>query len=148
MSDGHIYTLNHNVKQLEQNHEELEERITAITASSDYVVKEDAQARIAKMIDSIDDILKIAREIPKPKPKEEKPIISLIHRKDNLTDLLYELINAGYSPGINFEAGRLASLNMEFNGVFYGVVAVEDEATYNNMNQSMTSLNDNFSEQS
>ena len=117
-------------------------------------MREDAQARTAQTIDNVDDILRIAREIPKPKAKEDKPIISLIHRKDNLTDLLYELINAGYNPGINFEAGRLTSLNMEFNGIFYtiqtqqpfksaidGVVAVEDEATYNNMNQAMTALN-------
>ena len=68
--------------------------------------------------------------------------------------MLYELIDAGYNPGINFEAGRITSLKMEFNGIFYiiqtqqliksaidGVVAVEDEATYNNMNQAMTSLN-------
>ena len=62
MSDGHVYTLNHNIKQLEQKHEELEERINSLTASSDYVVKEDAQSRVAKMIDNVDDILRIARE--------------------------------------------------------------------------------------
>ena len=66
------------------------------------------------MIDNVDDILRIAREISKTKANEEKTIISLIHRNDNLTDLRCELINAGYNPGINFEAGRPKSLNMKF----------------------------------
>ena len=109
---------------------------------------------VAKIIDNVDEVLRIAREIPKATAKYEQPTVSLIHRQDNLATLLFELIDAGYNPGINFEAGRITSLKMEFNGTFYiiqtqqliksaidGVVAVEDEATYNNMNQAMTSLN-------
>ena len=64
------------------------------------------------------------------------------------------MTDAGYSPGINFEAGRITALKLEFNKRFFlietqqliksaidGVVVVDDEATYNNMSQAMTILN-------
>ena len=60
--------------------------------------------------------------------------------------MLASLYQAGYTPGINFESGRITALKMEFSGVFYilqtqqyiksaidGVVAIADEATYNKM---------------
>ena len=71
-----------------------------------------------------------------------------------MTDLLYQLTDVGYSPGINFEAGRITALKLEFSKRFFlietqqliksaidGVVVVDDEATYNNMSQAMTALN-------
>ena len=67
--------------------------------------------------------------------------------------LLYQFIEAGYSPGVNFEAGRVTALKLEFNHIFCvietqqliksaidGVVVVEDEQTYNNMSQAMSAL--------
>ena len=64
------------------------------------------------------------------------------------------MTDAGYSPGINFEAGRITALKLEFNKRFFlietqqliksaidGVVVVDDEATYNKMSQAMTILN-------
>ena len=101
------------------------------------------------MIDNIDDILHILKT-----SEEKDQFIKLIHREDNLTDLLYQLTDAGYSPGINFEAGRITALKLEFNKRLFlietqqliksaveGVVVVDDEATYNNMSQAMTALN-------
>ena len=60
------------------------------------------------MIDNIDDILQILKASEEGKDQ----FIKLIHRKDDLTDLLYQLTDAGYSPGINFEAGRITSLKL------------------------------------
>ncbi len=65
------------------------------------------------MIDNIDDILRILKGCD-----DKEQFIKLIHREDNLTDLLYHLTDAGYSPGINFEAGRITALKLEFNKRF------------------------------
>ena len=72
-----------------------------------YLIKEDAEAKPAKMIDSIEDILRILKE-----EDSENKFTKLIHRDDNLTDLLYQLTDVGYSPGIKFEAGRITALKL------------------------------------
>ena len=78
----------------------------------------------------------------------------MVHRQDNLTSLLYDLLDAGYNPGINFEAGRLTAIKVSLNGILFmiqaqqliksaidGVVVVDDEETYNAMNQAMMAFN-------
>jgi len=90
------------------------------------------------MINNIDDILEIMRNTPET--KEEKQYIKLIHKEDDLTELLHEFIKAGYSPGINFESGRITALKVELKKVHFsvetqqliksaidGVVVVDDE---------------------
>ena len=53
------------------------------------------------MIANLDDIFQVIREMPKPETKkgeqEEKQILTLIHKEDNLTDLLFQFVAAGYS---------------------------------------------------
>ena len=79
--------------------------------------------------------------------------MTLIHKEDNLTDLLYQFFGAGYAPGINFESGRITALKLEINKICFiiqtqqliksaidGVVVVDDENTYNNMNQAMSDM--------
>ena len=68
------------------------------------------------MIDTIEDIVSIAKTIESDK---DFKLVSLIHRQDNLTKLLYDLLDAGYNPGINFEAGRLTALKLSLNGIFF-----------------------------
>ena len=149
MANGHIYTLNHNIKRLEQKQDSECEDVKPLIATSDYIIREDAKAVEARMIDSIDDIVAIAKTIEK-----DVKFVNLIHRQDNLMKLLNDLRNAGYNPGINFEACRLTALKLSLNGIFFviqtqqliksaidGVVVVEDEATYNAMNQAMTTFN-------
>ena len=78
----------------------------------------------------------------------------MIHRDDDLTKLLHDLVQAGYSLGVNFEAGRVTALKMEFNHIFCiietqplvksvidGVVVIDREDVYNNMSQAMSALN-------
>ena len=151
MSNGHIYTLNHNIKRLEQKQDSECDDVKPLKATSDYTVREDSKVVEARMIDTIDDIVRIARTI---EPDTEFKLVSLIHRQDNLTMLLHNLLEAGYNPGINFEAGRLTALKLSLNGIFFmiqtqqliksaidGVIVVDDEATYNAMNRAMTSFN-------
>ncbi len=65
-----------------------------------------------------------------------------------MTDLLYQFVGAGYSPGVNFESGRITALKLELNKIFCiiqaqaidGVVVVDTEEVYNNMNLSMCTL--------
>ena len=81
-------------------------------------------------------------------------MLTLIHKKDNLTDLLFQFVAAGYSPGVNFESGRITALKLELNKIFCiiqvqqliksaidGVVVVDSEEVYNNMNLAMCTLN-------
>ena len=69
---NHIYTLNCDIKSLEQNqNKELE---TVVTASSECITYEEAASSPCKMISNINDILKLAKEFD----SEEKTIINLI----------------------------------------------------------------------
>ena len=65
-----------------------------------------------------------------------------------------KFIEAGYSPGVNFEAGRITALKLELSNIFCiietqnlvksaidGLVVVQDEQTYNNMNKDVSTLN-------
>ncbi len=78
-------------------------------------MRDEAEAKPARMIDNIDDILHILKE----DPKGADSFVKLIHREDNLTNLLYALTDAGYSSGINFEAWRVTALKLEFNKRFF-----------------------------
>ena len=104
-------------------------------------------------IANIDNILQVIREMPAPEGPKEEQVLTLIHKEDNLTDLLYQFVGAGYSPGVNFESGRITALKLELNKIFCiiqtqqliksaidGVVVVDSEDVYNNMNQAMSTL--------
>ena len=110
------------------------------------------------MIDSLEDIRGLIQEMGEPERddngKPTRRILKMIHRDDDLVKLLHGLIQAGYSPGVNFEAGRVTALKMEFNHIFCiietqqlvksvidGVVVVDSEDVYNNMSQAMSALN-------
>ncbi len=112
VTDGHVYTLNHQQKRLEKFEGEDEaEQGYKLQVGENYLIKEDAEANPARMIDSIEDILRILKE-EDSKGASESKFIRLIHREDNLTDLLYQLSDVGYSPGINFEVGRITALKL------------------------------------
>ena len=61
--DGHIYTLNHHLKRLEQHQDDMDDAELELYASADYTINEESKPREAKMIDHIDDIIQIAREV-------------------------------------------------------------------------------------
>jgi hypothetical protein len=64
MDYDHIYTLNHDLKRLEQKQDDDDEFV--LYASSDYIVKkEDEEEKPIhyRMINNIDDIIRIRREM-------------------------------------------------------------------------------------
>jgi hypothetical protein len=153
MSDGHIYTLNHDLKKLEHRVEHDEDDTFTPKVGDTYHINEEAKVRPVRMISDVDDILRVIREMPPPTDDKEKQILSLIHKDDNLTDLLFSFVAAGYAPGVNFESGRITALKFELNKVFCiieaqqliksaidGVIVVDSEDVYNNMNQAMHTL--------
>ena len=151
MTDNHIYTLNHNVKTLQQLDSDDSEY--NFKTNSTYSTNEEPRNSEAKMINNIDDILTIMRDTEIPN-KDDKKYIKLVHRNDDLIELLQQFINAGYSPGISFDSGRITALKVELKKVLFsietqqliksaidGVVVIDNEQTYNNMANAMNSLN-------
>ena len=105
------------------------------------------------MITNIDDIWQGIRNMHQPEDPKEKQILTLIYKEDNLTGLLYQFVGAGYSPGVSFESGRFTALKLELNKIcciiqaqqlvksaIDGVVVVDTEEVYNNMNLAMCTL--------
>ena len=70
MSDGHIYTLNHDIKRLEQKQDESDKYTPKVRET--YYINEEAKPRQAKMIAHIDEILQVIRAMPKPEGSQTK----------------------------------------------------------------------------
>jgi isopentenyldiphosphate isomerase len=82
----HIYTLNYNIKSLEQKQNEEQENEYIVKASSDYKVsKDDEEVNYYRMINTVDDILKIIKELE----TDEKQTLYLVHQSDNLINLYF-----------------------------------------------------------
>ena len=103
------------------------------------------------MISTIDDIIKTLNNF---KNSENEKIIYLIHKDDNLTGMLYNLLEKGYQPNVKYETGRITHIIMKFNkhlfilrtqqlitSVIQYPTVVESEAVYNKMNEAMVSFN-------
>jgi hypothetical protein len=117
VKEDHVYTWNNNLKELQQmnavdpelsllhmaraehlntwindklpelqQQSAIENKII-VKASENYYIKDDPVTPTFKMIDGIDDIIKLIREIKKT--KEDTPI-QLVHRNNNLTELVYD----------------------------------------------------------
>jgi hypothetical protein len=78
----HVYTLNNNLKELQQKSDE-EQMI--LKASENYYNKADAAIPSFKMINGIDDIIRIIEELGDTKDNTE---IKVIHKDNNLTELV------------------------------------------------------------
>ena len=83
-----------------------------------------------------------------------KQIINVIVKDDKLTEMLYELIEAGYEPSIKYQAGKLSNIIFKLGQIMFmmkpqqlvpdsldGSLSVSSEIVYNNMNKAMTDLN-------
>jgi len=101
MNDNHIYTINQNALSLQHVSKDEEPNEYLVYASNDYHIKE-KEAIDNSMIDTIDDILEIAKVTA-----SDTPTRFLIHKSNNLIDLLYDCIAAGYKPGIGFTRGNV-----------------------------------------
>ena len=149
LKGNHIYTLNNNLEKLRLKDVE-EEELCIYEPSPNYYINEEAEPIKAKMINSIDDIPSIIMNTINDDDKN----ITLIHDENDLIKCCFDLIKSGYHPKIKFQGNRLTDIYCEFNKIkikiqtqhlikseFDGVVCVNNEEIYNNMNQAMCSFN-------
>ena len=155
--DDHVYTLNHNIKQLSQTLGEDKDEFRVYT-SNEFYINEKRKPVKHFMIDSIDDILNVidvikevpTEEEPQEDEDEKKEITYLVHKYDDLEELLWQLHDARYTPGIVFQAGKITSIQIEVDGMHFniktqqlntdeidGMIEVSQEAVYNRTNEAM-----------
>jgi hypothetical protein len=106
VTGSHIYTLNNNIKSLKQTHNNVKK--INLKAGSNYRVNEKKPQVVYKMIDNEDDILSIL----KSKPEED---VNLILRNNDLVGLVYELRSIGYTPAIEYKAGKISAMWLQLN---------------------------------
>ena len=107
--DDHIYVLDHNLERLSQVLDEDTTNFT-VSTSNDYYVDEEKKPLKHRMIETIDDILTIVKEIKEAtgatteegeeeaSPDAKKEMTYLVHKRDDLEHLLWDLHGAGYTP--------------------------------------------------
>ena len=141
---NHVYTLNYNIKTLQQKYDN--DNLIVVKASPNYHINENKKVNEYKMIESVNDLLRIFQTT-----EDEKQIINLICKDDKLTEMLYELIDSGYEPSIKYQAGSLTHINLKLGKIMFmmktqqlvpgeidGSCSVSSEIVYNNMNKAMT----------
>ena len=141
---NHVYTLNYKLKTIQQKYEN--DNLIVVKASPNYRINENKKIHEYKMIESVNDVLRIFQTT-----EDEKQIINLISKDDKLTEMLYELIDSGYEPFIKYQAGKLTHINLKLGKIMFmmktqqlvpdsldGMCSVSSETVYNNMNQAMT----------
>jgi len=144
---NHVYTLNYNLKTIQQKYDN--DDLIVVKANPNYMINENKQVHEYKMIESVNDVLRIFQTT-----EDEKQIINLICKDDKLTEMLYELIDSGYEPFIKYQAGKLTHINLKLGKIMFmmktqqlvpdsldGMCSVSSETVYNNMNQAMTLFN-------
>ena len=158
MTDGdHIYVLNHDLDKLAQKLQgEGEDEEFVVYASADYRVdsderKEEKLQTRYRMIEGVDDILQILKEL---EGTEQSDLVYLVHKYDDLEQILWQLREAGHKPQIKYQACKISHLVMTFNKTTFivkaqqltstgidGSVEVSHEETYNRMSGAMTVFN-------
>ena len=109
--DKHVFTLNHDVHALE--HKPQTETKLVVKASNDYHINDTKGITDFNMIESVDDLMVILQEHSEEKP-DDKTIINLIYKGNQLSGLFFESKDAGYEPSITYDAGRLTSIRLSF----------------------------------
>ena len=140
VKNNHIYVLNHDLKSIQQKQVC---DIPVVKASADYYINERDEPPKYKMIQNVNEILKI-------KTDDETNEVYIVLENNDLTEALFKLISSGYEPRIRFEAGIVSEIRMKFDKIKYiiktqnllktsvdGCIAVSDEKTYNHMNLAM-----------
>ena len=147
VKNSHIYTINNDLKSIEHKQNEEEER-PLVKASTDYHLNEKEEPPQFKMFRDTHDILKMVSKDKEPKT------IHLVPELNTLTEIFFELVNARYEPQIRFQAGKKRQIKMKLKKTTFiiktqnlikvssdGCIAVDNEKTYNNMNDAMFHFN-------
>ena len=139
IKDNHIYTMNYNLKQLEQ---QGTTKPLELPASSNYITADtktnDTQATYT-MLNNLDDLLTIIKHAIETKDiqiehyttmskkdrtayekakqdAKDKVIFNLIYKTNNLNELTYQIKKAGYDPLIKYVAGSISEIRLRFFG--------------------------------
>jgi hypothetical protein len=119
-------------------------------ASEDFYIKKekDEEDEKCRMIDCLDDVVKIVKDHGKVK-KGEVPIYNLVLRDDNLNGFLFSLEDQGYEPAISHVCCKITNIRIKFNNIKFiirtqrlikngldGCICVDDEDIYNKMNKA------------
>ena len=108
---NHVYTLNYDLKSLDQKMNAKPE--FCVKASSDYVLRDEKETPDYKMIAHVDELLGMIKHYLKGiGEQKEKVVLNLIYLGDRLTELLYQVKNAGYDPAIKYEGGKLTQIGL------------------------------------
>jgi predicted transcriptional regulator len=150
---NHVYTLNHNLKSLNQKIEDDDDTFK-VKVHTDYYIKEDKEPIPCRMFENIDDLLKIFKEKQENKSDKEKEIINLILKDNDLSQLVFELKEAGYEPSIKRQACRITFIGITLENIIFiiksqqlvpdeidGSVSVSSDVVYNNMNKVFNTFN-------
>ena len=158
--DDHVYTLNHRLKQLSRTLEDNDKDDFVVYTSNEYYIDENRTPAKHFMIDSIDDILNVINVIKEVATEEEEPqeededekkeTTYLVHKYDDLEELLWQLHDARYTPGIVFQAGKITSIQIEVDGMHFtirsqqlnkeeidGMIEVSQDLVYNRTSEAM-----------
>mgnify|MGYP003340104671 CR=1 FL=1 len=123
VADGYIYTMDHSkIKHLEHKQEDedgKEERNELCPkVSADYFINDEAKSIYCHMISNIDDIMTILNNY-QVADGDETHIVHRVHETNVFIELLTQLRDAGYRPGVTMDCGRIVSLILEFNKVVF-----------------------------
>ena len=96
VTDGdHIYTLNTDLDRLAQKTSSDEFHLS--TNSNFYTPEKQEEKANYRVVDHIDEIMDVLRELGSDEGSEEK-VVYLIHKTDNLEAIVWQLYDAGYRP--------------------------------------------------
>lgn len=136
VKNWHIYTLNHDLKSIQQKHN-LDKRI--VKATTDFYINTKERPTYYKMIENVNDIIKLELE-------DDVKEAFLIMKDNDLTKALFDLTRNGYEPSIQHQINGITSIKLKFNNIKYtiktqnlladscdGCITVGTEQIYNSM---------------
>ena len=149
VKNNHIYTLNNNIKRLEQK--QNTDDAFVVKARPDYHISDREKPSICKMFSTIDDIFEMVKAtIANRTDKQEKNFLDLVHRENDVNKLFCDFKNIGYECRIVHKAGTISESRADFNNVYLNIrsqcliddqinsdITVDRETVYNNMTEAM-----------
>ena len=136
VKNSHIYTLNHDLKSIQQK-QNLDRPI--VKATTDFYINNKENPTYYKMIDNVNDILKLELE-------DDVKEVYLIMKDNDLTKALFDLTRNGYEPDIQHQPNGITNIKLKFNKIKYtiktqnlltdscdGCITVDTEQIYNAM---------------
>ena len=149
VKNKHIYVLNHELKSLKRSGMG-EEKDLSVRVSDNYYINDREEPKECKMIDTIQDLMKL----------QEKDEYMLIHRNNDLPKLLHDFKQSGYEPFVKYQAGTISELKIRWKikklkkTIHYTIqsqnlsksnidedVAVSSEETYRKTTEAMFNMN-------